>query len=91
MSNRHSRYQESDLRAENLVRKVDLITLKRQWLYARERAQSLFDLLPPEEIGCLYLRRNNNPVTPNPASPDFPKLDRHLSTHCGAWPTFVDA
>jgi hypothetical protein len=53
--NRHSRYQESDLKGENLARLVDLQELKRQWFAARERAERLFAQLPAEELGCLYL------------------------------------
>ena len=46
-TNRHSRYQESDLRGENLVRQVDLKVLKQQWILARERAEVLFARLAP--------------------------------------------
>src|SRR5947207_2948122 len=71
-TNRHSRFQESDLKAENLARAVDLRELKKQWLAARERAERLCARLPEEELGCLYLDPGNNPVTPDPDSPDFP-------------------
>jgi hypothetical protein len=85
-TNRHSRYQESDLKAENLARPVDLRELKRQWLKARERAEKLFEQLPPDELGCLYLDQQNQPVTPDPTSPDFAKLTRHKGSIRGAWP-----
>jgi hypothetical protein len=85
-TNRHSRYQESDLKGENLARPVDLRELKQQWLDARARAERLFDQLPVEELGCLYLDPADNPVTPNPLSPDFPKLTRHFGSIRGAWP-----
>ena len=61
-TNRHSRYQEGDLKGENLARSVDLRELKLQWLAARERAEKLFELLPPEELGCLYIDPQNRPV-----------------------------
>jgi hypothetical protein len=85
-TNRHSSFQESDLKGENLARPVDLRELKKQWLAARERAESLFARLPEEELGCLYLDPSNNPVTPEPGSPDFPRLKRHFGSLRGAWP-----
>lgn len=85
-TNRHSRYQETDLKAENLARPVDLRELKRQWLEARERAEKLFEQLPSEELGCLYLDQQNQPVTPDPTSHDFAKLTRHKGSIRGVWP-----
>ena len=71
---------------ENLTQPVDLRELKQQWLAARERAEHLFDQLPSEELGCLYLDVENKPVTPDPASPDFPNWTRHFGSVRGAWP-----
>ena len=85
-TNRHSRFQESDLKGENLARPVDIKELKRQWLAARERAEKLFERLPAQELGCLYLDENNNPVTPDPDSPVFAQLKRHFGSVRGAWP-----
>jgi hypothetical protein len=85
-TNRHSRFQESDLKSENLARPVDLRELKRQWLEARERAERLFERLPFEELGCLYLDEANNPVTSDPDDPRFPGLKRHYGSVRGAWP-----
>jgi hypothetical protein len=86
-TNRHSRFQEGDLKGENLTRPVDLRELKRQWLAARERAERLFERLPAEELGCLYLDSANNPLTPDPEAPTFPGLKRHRGSVRGAWPT----
>ena len=86
MTNRHSRYQPEDFDDENLSRPMDLRQLKRQWIAARERAEALADRLPPEELGCLYLNQENEPVTPDPDSPDFPGLIRHFGRVGGAWP-----
>jgi hypothetical protein len=86
-TNLHSRYQERDLLSENLTRALDLKQLKRQWLDARERARELFERLPAEEFGCLYLDRENKPVTPDPDSPEFPALTRHTGCVRGAWPS----
>jgi len=85
-TNRHSRFQESDLRGEHLARPVDLRELKVRWLTARERAEQLFERLPAEELGCLYLDRDNKPVTPEPDSPEFLLLKRHFGSIRGAWP-----
>jgi hypothetical protein len=87
LTNRHARYQESDLRGENLVRPVDLKALKEQWIAARERAESLFAGLPAEDLGCLYLDPENRPVTPDPAGQEFPGLIRHRGSVGGAWPS----
>ncbi len=86
MANRHVRYQESDMKAENLARPLDLRELKRQWLAASERAEELFSRLPEQELGCLYLDPDNNPVTPDPAHANFSSLKRHLGSVRGAWP-----
>jgi hypothetical protein len=85
-TNRHSRFQESDLQGEHLARPVDLKELKVRWLAARERAEQLFERLPAEELGCLYLDRDNKPVTPDPDSPEFAELKRHFGSVRGAWP-----
>jgi hypothetical protein len=85
-TNRHSRYQESDLKGENLARAVDIRELKSQWLAARQRAEHLFAQLPSEEVGCFYLNDENRPVTPEPGNPDFGKLTRHKGSIRGAWP-----
>ncbi len=85
-TNRHSRYQESDLKGENLARPVDLRQLKQRWLEARDRAERLFEHLPAEELGCLYLDADLNPVTPDPASANFARLIRHQGSVRGAWP-----
>jgi hypothetical protein len=87
LTNRHARYQESDLKGENLVRPADLKGLKEQWIAARERAESLFARLPADDLGCLYLDPAHRPVTPDPAGPDFPGLTRHRGSVGGAWPS----
>jgi hypothetical protein len=86
LANRHSSFQESDLTGEHLARPLDLKNLKKQWLAARERAESLIAHLPEHELGCLYLDANNQPVTPDPDRPEFPASHRHFGSICGAWP-----
>jgi hypothetical protein len=85
-TNRHSRYQESDLKGEHLVRPVDLKELKHQWLDARTGAERLFEVLPAEDLGCLYVDTRHQPVMPDPKSPEFATLTRHFGSIRGAWP-----
>src|SRR4051794_25487271 len=89
LANRHSRYQEIALAEEKFARPVDLRQLKQLWLSAMERAETLFERLPPEELGCLYLDAANVPVTPDPESPAFAGLIRHFGSVRGAWPEIV--
>jgi len=86
MANRHTRFQESDLKGELLARPVDFKELKKQWLEARERAERLVMRLPVEDLGCLYLNADNEPVTPEPENPGFVELKRHFGSVRGAWP-----
>ena len=88
LTNRHSRYQDGDIERSHLilVHPVDLKALKRQWNSAREMACELFERLSEDDIGCLYLDRNNRPVTPDPDSPEFSKLIRHRGSLGGSWP-----
>ena len=84
---RHSRYQPSDFLTERLTSPVDLVAMKIQWLAAVDQAAALFDNLPDEDVGCLYLDADEQPVTPDPKSGAFPRLTRHFGSRRGAWPT----
>jgi hypothetical protein len=86
LANRHTCFQESDLRGEHLARPLDLRELKKQWLSARAHAESLMSRLPEQDLGCLYLDANSRPVTPDPEHPGFPALQRHFGSLRGAWP-----
>jgi hypothetical protein len=86
LTNRHVRFHERDLAAENLNRPIDLRDLKKQWIAGRERAEDLIAKLPGEELGCLYLDHENKPVMPDPSDPSFPLLRRHFGSVRGAWP-----
>jgi hypothetical protein len=68
---------------------VDLVACKRKWVAAVSEANALFLKLPPEEIGCLYLDMQGQAVTPDPASPGFPRLRRHFGSVRGAWPAIA--
>lgn len=86
-ANHHARFREADLRTESLARPLDLRELKQQWLLACSRAQRLVEELPAAELGCLYLRGTDQPVTPDVAHADFTTLTRHRGSVRGAWPT----
>jgi hypothetical protein len=83
---RLARYPASLLADLALREPVDLVGCKRQWLAAVRAARVLFDRLPAEEVGCLYLDAGGKPVTPDPAAADFPALRRHFGAVRGAWP-----
>jgi hypothetical protein len=83
---RLARYPASLLANLTLREPVDLVDCKKQWLAAASAARALFDQLPAEEIGCLYLDAAGKPVTPDPASAEFPALRRHFGAVRGAWP-----
>jgi hypothetical protein len=83
---RGNRFHPEDLAEIRLERPFDLREAKREWLVALDEARGLIQRLPPAEMGCLYLDSQSNPVCPNPASPDFPKLTRHFGSVKGAWP-----
>ena len=83
---RLAHYPVSLLSALHLRESVDLVECKKQWLESVRAARDLFDRLPAEEVGCLYLDAKGKPVTPDPASAEFPALRRHFGSVRGAWP-----
>ncbi|MBY0232868.1 MAG: nucleotidyl transferase AbiEii/AbiGii toxin family protein [Gemmataceae bacterium] len=87
LADRHSRFRAEDFEEVILAQPLDLRELKQRWLAAKERAERLIDALPEEELGCLYLDADRNPVTPDPAAPGFASLVRHFGSVRGAWPT----
>ncbi len=70
---------------------VDLVACKKEWLAAAREARALFDRLPAGEVGCLYLGTHDRPVTPDPAAPEFPALQRHFGSVRGAWPVIKNS
>jgi len=73
-----------------LNRPATLTELKQHWLEASQAALDLIARLPPAELGCLYLDAAGQPVCPDPASPEFPRLTRHYGSVKGAWPRIVE-
>ncbi len=83
---RNTKHRQEDLAGEQLSRPLTLPELKEAWLKAVAQAESLFAVLPPTQVGCLYLTREFAPVTPNPTSAEFSSLIRHAGSIGGAWP-----
>jgi hypothetical protein len=84
---RHTAYTQVDVDRLSLRHPLDLRAMKQQWCRAQEEARALTASLPPEELGCLYLDPDLNPVTPDPQAAGFARLTRHGGTLRGAWPT----
>ena len=78
-------------RLENLLLRepVNLVQCKRQWTQALTEAKALFNQLPTEEVGYLYLDTKGQAVTPNPSAPDFSRLRRHYGSMRGTRPAIV--
>jgi hypothetical protein len=83
---RLAHYPASLLDKLQLREPVDLVQCKKQWISSVRAASELFDRLPAEEVGCFYLDAGGKPVTPDPASAEFPALRRHFGVVRGAWP-----
>ena len=83
---RLAHYPASLLSALHLSEPVDLVECKKQWLESVHAAKALFDRLPAEEVGCLYLDAKGKPVTPDPTSAEFSTLRRHFGSVRGTWP-----
>lgn len=83
---RHSAYTQADIDRLQLREPLAATILKDKWLRMLEEARELVAALPPDELGCLYLRPDHRPVTPEPGSGEFRKLLRHRGSVRGAWP-----
>jgi hypothetical protein len=87
---RLAHYPASRLNTLLLREPVDPVECKRQWLHALAQAKALFNQLPPEDVGCLYLNSDNQAVTPDPSAPEFSRLRRHYGSVRGAWPAIAE-
>ncbi len=83
---RHAVYRPEDLGDLALAEPVTLPLLKERWLRASTEALGLIARLPIGDVGCLYLDAAGRPVCPEPDSPGFAVLRRHLGSVKGAWP-----
>jgi hypothetical protein len=87
---RHTRYQPQDLAEVRLREPVTLASLKVEWLDMLHRARDLVERLPAKDVGCLYLDRQGQPVTPDPDAVGFEGLTRHFGAVKGSWPRVAD-
>jgi len=83
---RNARFPTADFLKLDVVRPLDPVALKTQWLAAVRRAVELFPRLPSADIGCFYLDAQDRPVTPDPDSSEFARHRRHFGSVRGAWP-----
>ena len=88
---RNAIYRADELKDLQLGVPIALPELKGRWMEASQTALDLIARLPPAELGCLYLNASNQPVCPDPAASDFPKLKRHFGSVKGAWPRIVQS
>ena len=86
---RGNQFRPEDFRSLHLSQPFDPVAGKRTWLSAWAEAEALFEILPPGEMGCLYLA-DGKPVLPKPSDPAFPGLTRHFGSVKGAWPRIAD-
>ncbi|MCY3789535.1 MAG: hypothetical protein OXH63_12190 [Gemmatimonadetes bacterium] len=86
--NRNAAFTQEEIQRLYLAVPQTLLDMKRQWCAAMERAGRLLTALPADEVGCLYLDRQQSvPVQPDPTHEAFPSLQRHFGSVRGAWPT----
>ena len=83
---RTTHFRPEQFRELLLATPVDLPLWKQVWLAGSHEAELLLQRLPAEEVGCLYLDADGKPVTPDPASAEFPTFRRHFGSVRGAWP-----
>lgn len=83
---RTTHFRPEQFRELQLATPVNLQQWKQTWIEASREAAHLLQLLPAEEVGCLYLDAKGKPVTPDPASAEFSTLRRHFGSVRGAWP-----
>ncbi len=82
---RNANFRPEEFEVLSLARAFDPVAAKEAWLHAAREARALFDWLPAEEAGRLYLDEGR-PVTPRDPQ-HLASLARHGGTVRGAWPT----
>ncbi len=83
-------YRPEDLSEVRLARPVTVQDLKLKWLEMLRRARALVEVLPEQQVGCLYLDATGKVVTPDPESAGFAGLKRHFGSWRGSWPRVVE-
>ena len=86
---RNAVYQPEELAQLEMERPISLRELKERWFEAARAALELIEQLPPDEVGCLYLNSDGQPICPVPKSSEFHQLIRHYGREKGAWPRLL--
>lgn len=81
---RRGRYREEDFTDLALVKPISLVELKKTWLSILAATESELNILPPEEIGCLYFSSTSNKFG-LPSNLDAP-IEKHGATLGGVIP-----
>lgn len=82
---RYANFQPAEFGALALAHLWDTVAAKKARVQATEEARNLFELLPPGDLGCVYLRDGK---LATPRSPEeVESLSRHRGSLRGAWPT----
>jgi hypothetical protein len=91
LAERFARYRQEEIDALHLTKPLSLPELKAQWRIALAEGRALVDQLPAEESGCAYLDPASlKPMSPDPTSPQFSKLQRHFGSVGGTWPVIIE-
>ena len=85
---RHSRINPATIGGVKFARPADAVALKRDWLECLQGAETLIATFPPENLGCLYLDRNDRPVQGKIFDPSWKP---HFGTVKGAWPAISNS
>jgi len=88
---RTTHFRPEQFRKLQLAAPLDLQRWKQTWTEASREAEHLLQLLPAEEVGCLYLDAGGIPTTPDPTAAEFSKLRRHFGSVRGAWPVIRES
>jgi hypothetical protein len=88
---RESRYSQQALEQAladmDLVLPVDVQRTKQSWLQACSEAERLFEMLPLDQVGCLYLGQQGKPKTPTAET--LSRLKPHFGTLRGTLPRII--
>lgn len=87
---RGNRFFPEDLADVRLGKPIDLVATKQARLAAVHEAREFVARLAVTEPRFFYLNAAGQPVCPDPAAPEFPRLTRHYGSVKGAWPRIVE-
>jgi hypothetical protein len=86
---RNAKFSPQSLSLEQLSAEVDIHRLKRDLLGAIDQASSQIEILPVEQVGCVYLNELSEPAFEIPDDVQFKSLTPHFGSIGGAWPEVI--